>query len=246
MADDPAAAADEMPRVTVHVGADFQISRTPVTRTAFAAYAADTGFAPEGGCWTLTSKGWRQDPDASWMSPGFDQTDAHPVTCVSYKDAQNYAAWLSRETGVAVRLPTEAEWRLAAGETAFWDQPESICVFGNVNDITAKNKVAKAAEPCTDGYMFTSPVGSFAENPNGLFDVIGNVWEWTSDCHRGRYDALPADAGPSDGDDCDAYALRGHSWTDAPGPVRLETRLPLPPDARQAIAGFRLVRATAP
>lgn len=246
-ADDPAASDDEFPQRTVTLANDFRLGITPVTRGAFAQFVQATGHVADSGCWVLSADGWVLDPSASWQAPGFDQTDNHPVTCVSRTDALAYLNWLSLQAAQKFRLPTEAEWTHAAGAPAYWGTPYDICIFGNVNDITAKNKVAKAAEPCTDGAMHTSPVGSYAANPNGLHDMIGNVWEWMADCHAGGYDALPVSgAAQHTADTCDAYALRGHSWTDAPGPVRLETRYALPADARQSMVGFRVAADVAP
>ncbi len=239
--DDTAAHADELPTRNIQVAKSFAIGLWPITRGSFSDFVMDSGFEPKGGCWSLTSDGWRQDYGASWQSPGFTQTEHHPVTCVSRRDALAYVRWLSERTGWTFRLPTEAEWTFAAGKVAFWDTPQDVCSFGNVNDLTAKNKVAKAAEPCTDGYMYTSPAGTFAPNTNGLFDMIGNVWEWMADCHNGGYAKLPPDGSPQYTDDCQAYALRGHSWTDPPGPVRLGTRYALPENARQSMVGFRVV-----
>lgn len=243
---DPAGSPDEFPRHAVEIAAPFEIGRTVVTRDQYAAFVEDTGYETASGCWILDEAGWRHDAAASWEAPGFPQEDTHPVVCVSLTDARAYLAWLSARTGARYRLPSEAEWDLAArGEAAtpFWGPPENVCRFGNVNDLTAKNKVAKVAEPCSDGFMFTSSAGHFDPNPNGLFGMIGNVWEWTADCASDDYSATPRDGSAHVSPDCAAYVLRGHSWTDAPGPVRLETRYFLPADARQSIAGFRIVRA---
>ena len=95
-----------------------------------------------------------------------DQTDRHPVTCVSWDDAQAYVSWLSRTTGMTYRLPTEAEWdRAAAGSQAgcyMWRQPGNGGTF----------------------ISGTCPVGSYGSNAAGLSDMVGNLFEWTEDCWR--------------------------------------------------------------
>ena len=99
----------------------------------------------------------------SWRDPGFRQTNRHPVTCVSWDDAQEYVSWLSRRTGASYRLPTEAEWeRAAAGSQPGCD------------------RLGRGTRP--DG---TCPVGSYGPNAAGLSDMEGNLLEWTSDCWEG-------------------------------------------------------------
>jgi len=239
-ANDASAAQDEYPQRRVVIANAFDLGTTPVTRGQFRAFVQATGHAADGGCWTLTEEGWALDLSATWQAPGFAQTDQHPVVCVSHPDARAYAAWLSQVTGRRYRLPSEAEWTRAAHNNGFWSAPQTLCHYGNVNDLTAKNATAKAAEPCDDGYAFTSPVAHYAASAFGVYDIVGNVWEWMADCHGGGYAALPADGTAQRSALCNAYALRGHSWTDAPGPVRLQTRYALPADARQAIVGFRI------
>ncbi len=240
--DDSAAGADEFPKRRVAIASAFGMGATHVTRGQFRQFVQATGFSPDSGCWTLTGNGWAVDPAGSWLSPGFEQADSHPVVCVSRDDALAYAAWLTEETGIPFRLPSESEWTLAAGPSALSRASEELCTFGNINDLTAKNKVAKVAEHCDDGFLHTAPVKSFSANEFGLFDMIGNVWEWTADCHGNGYDDLPDDGSPRIASDCAAFALRGHSWTDPPGPVRLGTRYALPDDTRQSIVGFRIAR----
>jgi len=239
---DVAAGSDEFPARRVDIKSDIAFGTTPVTRGQFAAFLRATDHEIAGGCWTLTPDGWAIDDAANWRAPGFPQTDQHPVTCVSRDDTMAYLTWLTTATGQVYRLPTEAEWVHAAGPSALNRPSETLCAHGNVNDLTAKNKVAKVAEHCDDGFLHTSPVANFSANEFGLFDMVGNVWEWVADCHNGGYADLPTDGTSQTDETCEAYALRGHSWTDPPGPVRLGTRYALPPDARQSIVGFRVVR----
>ena len=85
-----------------------------VTRGQFAAFAKDNGYMTdaekEGWAYVWTNGNWNKVSGASWKSPGFDQTDEHPVVDVSWNDAVAFCQWLSRNEGKHYRLPTEAEW----------------------------------------------------------------------------------------------------------------------------------------
>ena len=142
----------ECPEMVVLPGADLALGRFEVTVGEYRAFASATG-AGAGDC--------RGD---SWRDPGFPQTDRHPVTCVSWDDAQAYVSWLSRTTGVVYRLPTEAEWARGARGAA-GSQP------GCYEDRT--------------GNLGTCPVGSYGSNAAGLSDMVGNLEEWTKDCWEG-------------------------------------------------------------
>ncbi len=122
---------------------------------------------------------------------------------VSWEDAQEYVAWLSKLTGLRYRLPSEAEWEYAAragSDTAYW--------WGDDIGVDRANCAG-----CGKGAGATTvPVGSFGANPFGLYDVHGNVWEWTADCWNGSYAGAPVDGAPWVSGECKRRVLRGGSW----------------------------------
>ena len=139
----------------------------------------------------------------SWRDPGFPQTDRHPVACVSWEDAQEYLSWLSRRTGATYRLPTEAEWERAAAGT-----PVGV---GCARDLD-------------EG---TCPVGSYGATRAGLSDMVGNLWEWTSDCWEGY---------------CGRRVVRGGSWSSNAEFHRPSARRGLSATGRVNSQGFRVSR----
>ena len=150
--------------------------------------------------WDETKKAWELDPSKNWRNPGFPQTDDHPVVCVSHNDAMAFCQWLSQKEGRTYRLPTEAEWEFAcrADTTTLYsngDDPEGLVSIANVADATFKRKFPDfACIKGDDGYPYTASVGSFAPNRWGLYDMIGNVWEWCADWYDEKYYASsPAD-----------------------------------------------------
>jgi formylglycine-generating enzyme len=125
---------------------------------------------------------WEWKPGAYWKRPGGPGTtingrDHHPVVHVAFEDAQAYATWAGKE------LPTEAEWEFAArggldGAVFAWGDEESPGGRPMANFWQGEFPWQNLK---TDGYDGTSPVGSFPPNGYGLYDVCGNVWEWTAD-----------------------------------------------------------------
>ncbi|MBF0530680.1 MAG: formylglycine-generating enzyme family protein, partial [Deltaproteobacteria bacterium] len=201
----------------------------------------------EGWAFTWNGAKWEKLSGIYWDNPGFSQTDSHPVTCVSWNDAREFITWLNRvEPQGRYRLPTEAEWEYAArGGTAtsrHWgDEPDQAYLYGNVADQAAKRTFPQIhGHECDDGYVFTAPVGSFAPNQFGLYDMIGNVWEWCQDYHAEFSSSPVADPmGPSSG----SYRVfRGGSWTSMPSDARSAARVGSEPDNRNNYLGFRLAR----
>jgi formylglycine-generating enzyme required for sulfatase activity len=237
--------------VAITIAKPFAVSRSEITRGEYAAFAADTRRSADGGCFAR-SGALKLDPALSWRDPGFPQDDRHPVVCVNYDDARAYAEWLSKRAGVRYRLPSEAEWEYAARGGAsiraryfFGDGVEDLCAFANGADATAHEGNADwVVAPCRDGFAWTAPVGSFRPNGFGLRDMIGNVWEWTSDCASDSL-SQAARGGPADCAPDGNRILRGGSWSDPPDRLRLAARIAGPPAARDQIVGFRLVREIA-
>jgi len=248
-------AAREQPARRVIVARPFAIGRTEVTRGEFARFVAATAWKPDGPCAHLVvgpTNTWAPSDTRTWRNPGFAQTDRDPVVCVDLADAQSYAAWLSRETGRHFRLPSNTEWEYAAraGTTTprWWDQSgeQSPCKNASVSDLQRQKAHNNgAADPvkffaCDDGHVFTAPVASFRPNPWGLYDMLGNVWEWTSDCLNANQIGAPGDTSARTGD-CASHMDRGGSWTNSPKYVRSAAQHPDLVGARNTVLGFRLV-----
>lgn len=181
---------DEAPPFMAHIAA-FVLDRTPVTVAAFSRYVQRSGVVTEaeklgsGAVMTFGTGQWKLVPGANWRKPfgpaGAASEPKHPVTQVSWNDATAYCA------AVGKRLPDEVEYEYAAqvGQPA-----GSAHAFGNdlVKDGHYRANVWTGLFPlintAKDGYKTTSPVGAFGEDPLGLSDMAGNVWEWTSNWYR--------------------------------------------------------------
>lgn len=257
----PFIAEGERPRHEVAVAA-FRLARHAVTRGEFARFVAATGYAPEPGCqvWYGESGSGRR-PAAGWRDPGFPQTDRHPVVCVNRADIDAYIAWLSRTTGRAWRLPSEAEWEYAAraGSTTsrpWGDRLARQCDFANG---AAREYARRLPEPafylkdfpdspdanrdCTDRHVFTAPVGAFRPSAFGLYDMLGNVWQWTADCRRSGYAGAPADGRPWREPGCAGAVWRGGAWYDGPWLLRVTLAKNGRLTDRDNGVGFRLARS---
>jgi formylglycine-generating enzyme required for sulfatase activity len=159
-----------------------------------------------------------------------------PVMNLSWQDARDYAAWLSKETGKRYRLPTEAEWEYAArsrGKKEVWagtSDEKQLTEYG-VYYVNSPSR--------------TQPVGSKKPNGLGLYDLSGNVWEWVEDCWHENYQGASTDGSARrqpDGGDCGARVIRGGSWLNAPEDLRASARDRGPADSRSGGIGFRLVQ----
>ncbi len=251
---------DESPQHVVTFSKPFAVGKAHVTVDEFAAFVKETGYDAGARCWTFEGGKGEERANRSWRNPGFAQDGAHPAVCLTWNDAQAYAAWLAKKTGKPYRLLTEAEWEYAArGRTApgvyprFWfgDAEKDLCRHGNVFDQKAREIIKETGgepgAPCSDGYAFTAPAVHYAPNAFGLYDMLGNAWQWTADCVHGDYDGAPADGAAWLEADCVGHVRRGGSWTET---ARVAYRdvavVTLPDEVRFADAGFRVARTLGP
>lgn len=189
------------------------------------------------GKYEVTVEQWNACADASACPKiGTNGSEAKnaPIRDVSWDDAQQYVAWLSKSTGKSYRLPTEAEWEFAARggtSSAYWwgDQMKK----GNAN-----------CKDCGDPWSQEAPasVGSFAANPYGLHDMNGSVWEWVGDCWHSSYKGAPADGRAWDENGCTARVIRGGSWREGAPYMVSSTRFKYSTSVRQSQNGFRVAR----
>lgn len=236
----------------VVIANSFALGVYPVTRGEYALFVETTRYRPVNECNSskpgATSRA--SSTEFTWEDPGFfKQGDNDPAVCISALDALAYLDWLSRTTGKVYRLPSEAEWEYAAraGTTTsrYWgDDPAQGCAYANGigNEATA-TFVRGTSTGCNDNFIFPSPVGSFKPNAFGLYDMLGNTWEWVSDCWHNTYEGAPAD-GSSWGQEphCKHGVLRGGAFGSNYTSLRSAARHESWPSARSFNHGFRVAR----
>jgi formylglycine-generating enzyme required for sulfatase activity len=213
---DKEAYTDERPQHEVTISKPYAMGRYEVTFEEYDRFAERTwGGLPDDGDW---GRGKR------------------PVINVSFEAARDYAAWLSKETGTVYRLPSEAEWEHAARagtSTSYWWGSDAGNNAANCHGCGSRWENTQ-----------TAPVGSFAANPYGLYDTVGNVWEWVNDCYHETYQGAPRDGSAwLDPGRCGRRVVRGGSWVMYPRNVRSAERVGLAAGDADYYGGFRLARS---
>ena len=223
---------DEGPQHNVTFAKPFAISRYQVTAGELDAYIRDTGVK-------IADGDTRPGRACTASKPTYKQGPRQPAVCVSHFDVQDYAKWLSKKTGHTYRMLSEAEreYGARAGSTGPFPFP-----FDNNDE--KKYSIAQHANTYgpTDGYSYTSPVGSFPPNAFGVYDMHGNVYEWVADCLNTSYEGAPADGSAWLTGNCDIRIMRGNDWGEAPVFSRSGNRNSRAPDVRGDFLGFRVAR----
>ena len=248
----------EGPQHVVTFARPFAVGKFEVTVDELAAFARETGFDGDSKCWTFENGKLDSRAGRSWRNPGYVQDGSHPAACLSWDDAMAYVVWLRSKAGSnGYRLLTEAEWEYAArAETvpgsgprfSFGNDENAMCAHGNGLDRTAKSTGGFSASlpfmACSDGYAFTAPVGRFSANGFGLYDLLGNVKEWTEDCFLDGqgYRGAPTDGSARMSGNCLSRVLRGGSWFSYARILRAAFRQKETADGRISDVGLRVAR----
>jgi len=193
----------------------------------FAVGKYEVSFAEWDAC--VAARGCRHRPD----DQGWGRR-RRPVVNVSWEDAQTYVAWLANKTGKGYRMLSETEWEYAAraGTTSAYPWGKE----------PGKGRANFSGSGSQWSGKQTAPVGSFAPNGFGLYDMIGNALEWTEDCWNDGYLGAPTDGSPWLKGDCGRRVVRGGSWGGFPGLARAAYSLGYEPGVRFDNLGFRLAR----
>lgn len=204
---------EEGPAVEVEIKRPFALARRETSVAEWSACVAAKACPPA--------------PQTGWADADL------PVTNISWSDAEAYAKWLSETTGKAYRLPSEAEWEYAARAGA-----RTSFSFGP--SLSAGDASFDGALPYGGAAGRTlqrpRPVGSYQENAFGLFDMHGNVWEWTADCWS------PSHRGAPRSGDCSVRVIKGGAWNSGGWRLRAEHRIGKSAAAREYDNGFRVAR----
>ena len=206
----------EEPEHKVTIAKPFAVSKFAVTFAEWDACAAHSD------CSQVDDHGWGHN--------------RQPAINVSWDDAKRYVAWLSKITGKTYRLLTEAEYEYATRAGTKTAYPWGDAIGGNNANCAGCGSRWDVAQ--------TAPVGSFAPNKFGLYDMVGNVWEWVEDClHEDYSPAPPVDgsAWMTDGD-CSKHRIRGGSFASVPDELRSANRGRGRTDDRLEIISFRVGR----
>lgn len=180
-----------------------------------------------------------------------------PVIDVSWIDAAKYTEWLEETTGKPYRLLSESEWEYmarAGTSTARYWGASSVrqCQYANGADESAQREFPEVswdgAVACDDGAADGSTVGSYLPNDFGIFDALGNVWEWTQDCWHHSYSGAPTDGSAWETETegfgyCGVAVIRGGGWIASPRAIRSSVRAWLDINDRTIDVGFRVARA---
>lgn len=250
---------NELPLRPITIGYSFLVATHSVTNAEFGKFIDATGYKPATDCILFVPEardfpsgaGYRKVPGSNWKDPGYGRPPApnEPVVCVDWKDAKAYVSWLSKTVGKPYRLLSEAEFEHAANPDAkrpypWGDDPEQACKLANLYDASAAvPNTPWAATKCSDGFKGVAPVGSFPPNKFGLYDIIGNTWQWAEDCH-----ILPRPAEPSNGrpvqaeGECPKRAVKGGSWATTVTRLRPQFRGRDPENQVSGLFGLRIAR----
>jgi formylglycine-generating enzyme required for sulfatase activity len=221
---------DEGPMHEVTFEKPFAMSRYQITAGEWAQYMKETGI-------TLPDGDTRPGRACTNGKPSYPQDPHQPAVCMNFAEVSAYVAWLSLKTGQHYHIVSEAqrEYAARAGSTGAFPFPF---------DPGTEYSIATHANTYgpTDGYSYSSPVGSYPANAFGMYDMHGNVYEWIADCYHPDYVGAPTDGSAWTEPNCDTLRIRGNDWGEAPVFSRSGNRNDIDPQTCGDWIGFRVVR----
>jgi formylglycine-generating enzyme required for sulfatase activity len=240
----------ETPQHKVRITEAFLMGCCEVTVGQFRKFVEATGHKTRaerrGGASVFAGGKWQQPTDADWRKPYYQQTDSHPVTCVSWHDAKAFCNWLNwydndKPKGWRYRLPTEAEWEYAcrAGTTtaySFGSDAATVDDYGWTN----RNSGGRARK-VADKKVIASTLQDENGNAWGLYDMHGNAWEWCEDWFSSDAYENAAKEDPINIRRTGKRTMRGGSWRTSPESARAAFHTEDPPDGCWNNVGFRVV-----
>lgn len=248
----------EGPQHRVNFERGFGLGRQEVTVGQFESFVRATGYRTvaeregQSSVWDedmgqLADRrdiNWRHDYRGEFASPNL------PVLHLAWEDTQAYVEWLSERTGERYRLPSEAEFEYAlraGSRSPYWwgdGRPEDGIenLAGQDDQSDTGRRFSNFVRSYGDEHFGPAPVGRFQPNPWGLYDMAGNVSEWTQDCWHSNYVRAPANGLPWENPGCDRRVVRGGYWASAPRQARSAARVSAPEGLRTPQIGFRVAR----
>jgi formylglycine-generating enzyme required for sulfatase activity len=216
-----------IPGGTFAMGSDNDLSEKPIHRVSIKPFAISK--------FPVTVREWNACVAAKGCTYAATGEDDAPVTNLSWADTQQYVEWLSRVLQKPFRLPSEAEWEYAArGSTGtkFWWGDQFQAGMAN-------------CKGCNEPYDAKQPlkVGSFKQNPFGLYDMGGGVNQWVTDCWHKSYQGSPSDGSPWVDNECLSHVIRSGSWKNDPSYVRPSSRDHYDTAVRYPTHGFRVAHS---
>jgi formylglycine-generating enzyme len=256
---------DEAPPHEVKLTRDFWVSDREITIGQFRRFVSETGYVTTAekageslGEYQMTTDAqgkttgsWVVGKRLNWKNPGWQVTDEHPVTHVSWEDAAAFCAWLSEKTGREYRLLTEAEWEYAAAGPrrtlySWGDHEPNGLRGGNIADAAFAATYPQWKYPVhaayDDTFTHTAPTGSFAPNAFGLHDMSGNVCEWCSDLYGATYYGESPAQDPSGAGNGTERVHRGAGFDWELPYLRITKRRRGAPTLTACNIGFRIAR----
>jgi len=213
----------------------FFISKYEISNKQYNAFLANTGHYSRS------------------STPAPDKADVNankPATNVSWQDAMDYTRWLTVKSGQSFTLPSESEWEYVARAGAMTlyvngNKDEQLCSYGNIADESVAMAMQDTQEQnttaCSDGSAGVNTIGRYRPNNFAVYDMHGNVWEWTRDCYKDSYQNAFNDGRAVDDASCIKRVIRGGSFQLPAKSARLSNREALNTGEKQTQVGFRIV-----